>query len=222
MINLHFKETDNIGDRMCAPGLYYPDIEVLDINNHLHTKFNDLVIYGGGAIAGPAIRHARLQESPTVFWGGGSTRRFKEDHPVPDYSAFDLYGTRDIGQGHHVPCVSCKHPVFDQNFCLQHEVVFYGHRAVKPLLEQSKNYPYLDNEHDSFEEVISFLASGSRVVTSSYHGAYWAMLLNRPVIIHGFGSKFNYLPKSSPNLLHQCRSKNDAFYNKVLNLRDSL
>lgn len=213
MINLHHLNTPNIGDQVCGPALYYPGFDQQDIGSAPNRDLKTIVVYGGGAIAGPAIRHANLQSYPTVFWGGGSTRRNQKTHPVPDYSVFQLAGTRDWGQGDWLPCVSCKHPAFDREYEIKHDVVHYGHRAVKPIMKSG--VPYLDNEHPSFDEVISFLGSGSTVVTSSYHGMYWATLLKRNVIVDGFGSKFYYMPNLE---LSQCRELNDEFYQKVIKL----
>lgn len=211
MLNLHYKDTPNIGDKMCTPSLYYPYIESMDIRESISKSYT-CIIYGGGAIANPAIRHAFAQRVPTIFWGGGSTQRGSKTHKVPHYNVFDLCGTRDYGQGEWLPCVSCKHPAFDIEYEPRRKVVYYGHKKVAPL----QGSPYMDNEHPNMWEVVAFLGSAEKVVTSSYHGMYWARLLGKNVEVFGFGSKFYYCPVSLD--LGQCRQLNDEFYDKVVDL----
>ena len=40
------------------------------------------------------------------------------------------------------------------------------------------------------KQAIDFIASGETVVTSSYHGVYWAQLMGRKVICIPFNDKF--------------------------------
>ncbi len=40
------------------------------------------------------------------------------------------------------------------------------------------------------KQVLEFIAKGETVVTSSYHGVYWAQLLGRKVICVPYGEKF--------------------------------
>lgn len=220
-INLHIKNTPNIGDSVCGAGLYYDLGPVEDLSKNLSK--GDLkrpVIYGGGAVSSRAVRNARIQSGPTVLWSGGHTVRGKTEHGVlPDYRAIDLAGVRDYGTWKNwVPCVSCKSDLFDKEYAVEHKRVYYGHKKLKPL----EGKPYLDNEHRSFEEVISLLGSGETVVTSSYHGVYWAMLLGKNVEVHAFGSKFHYFKyepgKQPSDFLQECRDANDAFYIKVMEL----
>lgn len=219
MINLHIKDTDNIGDKVCAPGLYY-DIPTQDIDSISNCDLKQPIIYGGGAIANRAIRHARLQSESTFFWGGGHTIRHATHHKsIPDYSVFTLAGVRDY-KTHPVwvPCASCKSELFDREYEVSHKTVYYGHKQLLPL----DGVPYLDNEHFSFEEVIAFLASGEQVITSSYHGVYWASLLGKSVERRSFGSKFHYFKYDpiypNPDFLEECRAENDAFYESVLRI----
>lgn len=220
-VNLHIKDTENIGDKMCAPGLYYDLGPVENLTTYASKgNLSRPVIYGGGAIASRAVRNARLQRGITFFWSGGHTTRGKSKHDAtPDYSVFDLAGTRDYGTWKNwVPCVSCKSSLFDKDYDVTHSKVYYGHKKLKPFDKK----PYMDNEHRSFEDVISFLASGETVVTSSYHGVYWAMLLGKKVEMHPFGSKFSYFkyePGKQPiDFLEECRDANDHFYLRVMEL----
>ena len=83
--------------------------------------------------------------------------------------------------------------------------------------------------------MINFLGSAELVITNSYHGAYWATLLKRKVVVmQPFSSKFlgfrhplvvanNFditdiknLPVY-PNALKEAREANSKFAKKVLN-----
>jgi hypothetical protein len=46
------------------------------------------------------------------------------------------------------------------------------------------------NLNKSFENVISILAEAEVVLTSSYHAAYWAILLGRRVVVVPWSTKF--------------------------------
>jgi hypothetical protein len=95
----------------------------------------------------------------------------------------------------------------------------------------------MSNRERSFSKVLDFLASGEVLLTSSYHGAYWGMLLNRKVIlINVFSSKFHgfkhqppiateegWKSKHSeahnyPEALAECRNANLQFSEKVRDL----
>jgi polysaccharide pyruvyl transferase WcaK-like protein len=86
-------------------------------------------------------------------------------------------------------------------------------------------------------EVIDFIASGQTVVTSSYHGVYWAQLLGRRVICLPYNNKFETFQhrpamgeagnwrsslalenQTPPSLLEEYRALNHAFARQALEL----
>jgi len=88
--------------------------------------------------------------------------------------------------------------------------------------------PHMTNLAGDMEEVIAFLASGEVVVTSSYHGAYWARLLGRKVALLPRGSKFWHLPPAPPRdrpwvpgMLKAHKEINRAFFREVLDLMEA-
>lgn len=109
----------------------------------------------------------------------------------------DLYFARDWMPelSRRVPCASCMHPAFDEVLDAkpQHDVVRYS-AARRVEVQAPSDAPHMTNEDGTIEEAIAFLASGRKVITSSYHGAYWAQLLGRDVETVSWGSKFDYLP----------------------------
>ena len=97
--------------------------------------------------------------------------------------------------------------------------------------------PRATNRDFDFSKTLEFLASGRTVLTTSYHGAYWASLLERPcVVIKPWSSKFYTLMHAPmiadlgnwrdaaehasfhPLALEDCREANVAFYNDALRL----
>ena len=169
--------------------------------------------------------HLGPEESPSDWTQ--SVRRYKEDYPL---DRFELLGVRDWDVGlRWVPDVSCMNPAFDASYVIDHDVVVYEHGVLEPI---ALDLPKMSNVGDTpFEEVVAFLASGSVVVTNSYHGAYWATLLGRPTVPAGIPGARNFLllryplpwvgPESweraaqeapvYPDALSECRDANRAF-----------
>lgn len=85
-------------------------------------------------------------------------------------------------------------------------------------------------------EVIDFIASGETIVTSSYHGVYWAQLLGRRVICLPYNDKFETFQhrptmaeagdwrsglagvSETPPLLEEYRALNHAFAQQALEI----
>jgi len=219
ILGLHFRETTNIGDRSCHP-LDYFDFSKNGANTVVREDINlkrtssnapHFVIVGGGAIGGLSSLQKRFPKSSFIGWGIGSTSRSLA--PVDDHyhkrvsKGFTLWGGRDWSAvDTYVPCVSCMSPIFDETFEPKYDVVVYGHASRKSLEYEAKllRLPYLDNcSSETLYDALSFLASGRIIVTSSYHGAYWGMLLGRRVAVIPFGSKFynfKHMPVMSENI----------------------
>jgi exopolysaccharide biosynthesis predicted pyruvyltransferase EpsI len=128
--------------------------------------------------------------------------------------------------------------LFDKPEAPSHNIVFYLHgtnSAINP--KQITSDPVMINYNVTMSDVLKHLASGEIVVTTSYHGAYWATLLGRRVIvIKPWSTKFMHMKHSPvlldsldwlrsidqavayPNALEECRAANVAFYDKVVTL----
>jgi hypothetical protein len=239
VLGVSWHDRKNIGDTMSSPLLYFDfgkaNTEIVRPGAR-PKRTPDLVVIGGGALVGPLPGIARkFRRARTVAWGVGFTirDRLAPHHPsVYDAPArsVGLFGTRDwLGERWWVPCASCMHPAFDNPPEPTRPVVFYGHAERAPLAGLT---PRLDNAEMDFARVIAFLASGSIVVTSSYHGMYWATLLGRQVIVEPFGSKFYHhryphplernwregidKTRCYPEALEECRRANRSFYARVM------
>lgn len=219
IINYHVVDPTNIGDQLSAPANYFEfpghDLEVRDIRSLSADDVTDQhVIVGGGGLLFKRFRNAIAllqtpQQSPhtqgkRILWGVGQ-QIYKGHqtlvHQSFDYSPYtqgmDLVGIRDHDLGYDwVPCASCMHAEFDKPRTPQHDVVVFSHKKFQIRV---KGVPCLTNEEGDFASVLDFLGSGETVLTSSFHGAYWATLLGRKVLAFPFSSKFHTL-KHSPTL----------------------
>lgn len=192
---VHYKNTPNIGDLMCAPYLYFKYIgaQAFDLSDAIPPS--EAVIFGGGAIE-PLLRKGRHHEvdaAVKVAWGVGTSRRGHTQHG-PLVEDMNLIGVREYGRekgiakAHYVPCVSCMSDLFDKSYQETHEVAFYIHGHFG--MEVPEGIPSLNNRAESLEEAIKFLGSAETIVTNSFHGTYWSLLLGKKVVCIPFSSKF--------------------------------
>lgn len=231
LANLHIKNSSNVGDEYCAPAHYFPIKARYGITTRPREKS---IIYGGGAIAKSVQKYnSRYKPKKSFLWGVGNTDRDinKKPESLDVYKDFILSGIRDYNVVKEstnkkniiwVPCSSCMSPLFDNIPAPEKEVVFYGHKRMSPMQE-------MNNDNMDFKKVIEHLGRGETVVTSSYHGVYWATLLNRKVVCIPFGSKFfgfKHPPtivekyngqkgRNYPYALEECRKKNIDFWEKI-------
>jgi hypothetical protein len=185
---------------------------------------------------------------PRILWGIGINTRDDiengSDINWPEYlSRFHLVGVRDWDSGYPwVPCSSCMHPGFDKEYEIKNKVVWYEHkkRLIDTKWFDKYPAPRMINCGQNMDQILEFLGSAETVVTNSYHGVYWATLLNKKVICIPWGSKFKafkHVPTfaseknwnemlenaiSYPDALSECREANIEFFNKVEKLMDDL
>jgi hypothetical protein len=246
----HRKVNDNVGDYYCNPGRYFdfPDYTSGELmHNNFPVTGNTVVIGGGGLIHKKFQLHIQqiLDKNPriSVLWGIGHNFSKKHiektigDVYYPKWlQQCSLVGIRDWIEGHHdtyLPCVSCMHPAFDKTYKTKHKIVYFTH-AFKSKYS-GLDAPHLSNDEMDIERVIEFLGSGKTVVTDSYHGAYWAQLLRKNVIVSSWSVKFDHMKyapafissindtlpsvnNSIDGFLEECRTFNKNFYQKFLNL----
>jgi hypothetical protein len=95
-----------------------------------------------------------------------------------------MAGVRDRGTPYEwVPDASCMSRAFDRSRPTKHELVIYEQGDLDPIAIQGP--PRMTNKGDEGLEVVaSFLGDAAVVITNSYHGAYWALLLGRSVLVY--------------------------------------
>ena len=199
----HHRDTDNLGDAVCSPFDYVPDLAArgLALDLSKPTPPTNAVIYGGGKIMGGLRKTLGGEDFAArhrIAWGVSTVQ--SSSISIKYWRAFrclDLVGTRDWGDDRFIyaPCVTCLAPYFDEPHCEEHDVVLYLHhwKSSSQRVARPKNIPARENNDPDFAEVIRFLGSGRIVVSNSYHGVYWGLLLGKKVLCLPFSNKFkNY------------------------------
>ncbi len=160
IVNIHRKETPNVGDLRSAPLQYFSIspkqkiIEVTGWKREDETKRENWlnvfsrakgIIYGGGGLMEfekyeASMRFVAENKAKCVIWGAGHNGvqmswasmkpRFKMN-----YSGFGLIGCRDYGYEKNgfewVPCASCMHEAFDKQYTITRDLVFFGNSGMK-------------------------------------------------------------------------------------------
>ena len=255
MINIFRADNTNAGDWWSPPIRYFKfkngkAIDILNFQKIPNTE--SVLIVGGGGLGRPFFQRALSalmrpeRKYKLISWGVGcdvSEDRTGTVLPTTDpagayFSGFDENGLRIFPSlnGHTwVPCSSCMWHKFDhyRKLAPREKLGFYEHKRV-PIAEQLKEkHPVLNNSGDSIEEKVAFLARFEVIVTNSYHGVYWATLLNRKVIcipfksgLYTFKHKPTYALKdlsevklhdliNHPDALEECRDANVTYYKRI-------
>lgn len=225
----------NIGDRCCSPADYFPLIGRRIHVEHLERISGPIVFGGGGLTWAEKEMNAWLRKSYIKIGWGIGMNAYGNDPKWPGWMEdFDLLGVRDFGTKYRwVPCASCMSALFDNAPEPSCEVVFYDHYEHK--MDAVDEVPRLSNNVPEMSEAIQFLSRGRYVVTNSYHGAYWAILLGRRVVVvNPKYNKFHFF-KHPPimvarasewreastqavqysNALNECREANRSFFEDV-------
>lgn len=244
----------NAGDMLCCPKPHfaqYQDCEEVDMRRWVPDP-NRVSIFGGGGILYPELNdilasageaRRNRQTGPVIIWGAGENLLNQKCLMEPSYiDDFDLVGLRDFGgkrNPNYVPCVSCLIPGIEafRNLDPIFEMVIYDHFGAP--IPCGNIAPRLTNlEGISVDSRMRFLALGKTILTNSYHGAYWAMLMGRKVILYAapLTSRYfhlKYQPKTifsaaeidersgidaPAEYLNECRSLNQSFHAKVIAL----
>ncbi|WP_127555557.1 polysaccharide pyruvyl transferase family protein [Saccharospirillum alexandrii] len=189
----------NVGDDLCSPRHYF----------NLTPAQPGLVIMGGGAYGRYGvkyIRHYGYKPGNTVLWGVGESRS-KATGSTVTRLPFLAWGLRDkdrVTDAHFLPCVSCLHPMLNTPAARTGTLLFLNadpnvtHRKAAEhhlALANARGW-HLRYNNASAAETASALARCQRVITNSYHGAYWALLTGHEVILLGYSSKFISLYRS--------------------------
>lgn len=249
-------DTQNVGDENSNPILYFSfgrDVMKADWPTIRKSyKAENLIIGGGflGRMFDDDIKYFNIaDEVKNIFvWGIGHDPHKPLLKRVLDRCT--LVGVREF-QHHeidnkkvfYVPCASCMSPLFDIHYEPTEDYVFFLHSHSSSAVKRMDigDAPVMKNRSD-FVSTIRFIASGRTVITNSYHGAYYATLLGRKVIVvaepgqwDGFRPEkfecFKFPPtfaspenwkeaaasaRTYPEALGDSRSANISFYERVL------
>jgi len=256
----HRKDPNNVGDIAADPLQYFlsPDqYQTIDVAHPWQEDYPGdvpLVVGGGGLIGNDFMGNVvanyllspdemqlkQLSASSKYAWGighNGSTAA------VPEYpeelNQYSAVGLRDWATHSHswVPCASCLHPALRKNYKIKNPVIWFEHKKqlIKDRSFGTEPIPRFVNSGANIEQTIELLGSAETVLTNSYHGAYWATLLRRRVIVVGaWSSKFHHMKHAPvqmpaeqnwkdvldqtqiyPHALDECADANHAFWKRV-------
>lgn len=237
--NVYTINPSNIGDMTSTPMLYFSfpfDLEPAHILDHPKGEVGNVLFGGGGLLhcREEMTRYITAARGKLITWGiGHNTHGGSQLDWPPLMDRFALHGVRDWGTPYPwVPCVSCMHPAFDQPHRISREVVVYEHQHHPTRVE---GFQTLTNIQATMADVVGFLGSAETIITSSYHGAYWGVLLGRRVlVVNPFSTKFRHFKHQPeittparwqrdrkeapvfPNALEECREANRRHYQRVL------
>lgn len=231
-IIIHRNDSNNAGDYWSRPSHYFKfDHKVIDIQGLKPFVTSQTIILGGGGLLGRPKWHNTIEEisknNKVILWGAGhnnypdNTKKsslvgIQQESTLPSYMKnFIKVGLRDYGLGYDwVPCASCMHTAFDTAIKIL---------PTKNILTISHNKIRIKTEYDNIqhiqdktllEEWLCHVAQYKKIITNTYHGAYWAMLLGKEVEIQSWSSKFNnmYFTKPNKNALQIAREANKKFF----------
>lgn len=197
------------------------EVRKLDIRDPDKKSDVNVAICGGGGMWIDTIKPCvigilRKYPNGTILWGIGLNNGGKKIHTDcwPDWGPAArhpgsghtapkplpvLVGARDWKQKYPwVPCASCMHGAFDLDYTPpEHQFAIYDHyeHPVPVTADQlgKLDVPRRNNRSEEIEPVIKFLANAKTILTSSYHGVYWALLLGKHVIAYAWSTKFLHM-----------------------------
>lgn len=241
MIFLHYLNDNNLGDRLSCPRHYFPEFrfhpvcELFSATPYLAITDGPIVIGGGGILCDRSenyFTHLFDTKRPCVIWGAGiNTNGGRCDLSV--LSRYVLVGLRDYGGGYdYVPDVSCLHPALRLRGNPANDFMVYEHFSHPIAIDAPIR---LNNSDYCLSDVVRAMLSVRCVITNSYHGCYWAMLLNRRVLLFGpLNDRFKHLrhfppvvdqgnwkkqvagdPVSPVDFMEECVQLNLEFFKKV-------
>ncbi len=243
-MNIHRLDNTNVGDWWSPPGRYFPfsPAPVIDIINSNQIP-NDKGIYivGGGGLGRPFFREhlERLKRKDRQYkliaWGVGSDIEENRQGIVSEalihgkdllgdyFDGFDEIGTRVYDQKKRsvwVPCASSMHPAF---FTFREKKpnkkmgVFFHKRL--PINFVINKQDLMSNDGSNLEEKLDFMSQYEFILTNTYHGVFWATLLNRKVLCVPFKSGL-YSFKHRPHYINTL--PNDSDYQLTKNYEFAL
>src|SRR5262245_30034034 len=199
---IHSQKGGNLGDKLCTPKHYFVF--------RPSPSAGRIAVIGGGSWTSFGVELARtLKSDHKILWGVG--RSVKPDHVESklDFALigqlFDHSSTRDpewaLNGVTFVPCVSVFHRICDidpgnrKGFFFNASPKASG-GAIEDLSRKlSEQHPdvVIGTNAMPESEFLDAFSKTKRIVTNSYHIAYWALLSGRAVTVIGYSSKFTSL-----------------------------
>jgi exopolysaccharide biosynthesis predicted pyruvyltransferase EpsI len=250
----------NAGDFWSSPLIYYDfskfnvrQVHYMDVWSFLEGNkdcessniTDSLVIIGGGGLLTTNDNFIQktteylVENNKVIFWGVGSNTYETPSFNILNHKNVIYSGIRDISyqlNSEYLPCVSCKHPLFDKPFEVIDKVGVIEHTNLPVNIDI---FPKIKND-ESIDNLINFISSKETIISTTYHGTYWSQLLNKKVVYFSesekinskiinlkhrvpicnttnFKESINYASRSD-GMLYESRHLNDMFYKKVIKI----
>lgn len=200
-INIH--DAKNTGDRASCPADYFPEFQTcrrLDMLDSIPEDGAPL-IFGGGGLLHPGRYWDRLEHVSSdnsrlkIIWGAGLNSHQEVKRIYPKWlDHYDLVGLRDFNSPYEwCPCPSChlreiKAAPPDSQFGIyeHHEHPITGFAV-----------PKMNNSEPDAGKAIEFISRFRTLLTNSFHGAYWALLMGKEVVLfQPFSNRFMALGRN--------------------------
>ncbi|MBB3710873.1 hypothetical protein FHS00_000426 [Limimaricola variabilis] len=194
-------EPPNIGDILCSPRHYF---------DFSFEGPGRVLVVGGGAIPDPLAADGGNEFAHRLVWATGASRPFYP-RPKDRIRAIQhrlregasqrrwpdaLVGSRDpdAAGADALPCPSCFHEVCDTPRGAGIGVILNANPRVSggglpDWLGQEHPGLLLGSNAISEADLLAFFGATRRIVTNSYHMAYWSLLSGGEVAILGHSSK---------------------------------
>jgi hypothetical protein len=190
---LHRVDLGNPGDLHSSPQLFLGDGwqgPTLDLMWHCDLDIEvDFVVVGGGAVlqnhkfVGTLLQMlSQIRYKHLVIWGAGHD----PDLAAPVLEKSSLWGVREYADDSNdtwVPCVSGTHRVFRdlRKHQATKDFLIINHWKRKAITINA-NATRIKNNPADMINVVQAIANHRYILTSSYHAAYWAVLMKRRVV----------------------------------------
>lgn len=200
----------------------------------------ETVIVGGGGLLNARNKWNNnlkkiFARNRVIVWGAGFNRHYDRSVRKP-LNLMDVFllGIRDYTAKYNfVPCPSCMLPFLEDRYEVCREIGVYEHKNAPISDESLAGFERMSNKTQDVEGAIRFLGESGAVVTNTYHGAYWGLLLGKRVVLYRkFSTRFDGFPfplaefsgnldrdlsRSAPahGYLEACRKANEWFAGRV-------
>jgi len=195
----------NAGDMSCNPYSYFAELK--NYHSILHDwksidwnliMPDDIIILGGGGLLNCSdelqnVINLILNKCNNVIsWGCGFNthfgKRLDDNLAINKFAIFTCRDYLPNSNFKYCPDVSCMMEYFDNHFEIKRDIGVIEHLAF-PINEFK--YEKISNRH-ALNEVVSFIGESEKIITNSWHCAYWAQLLGKKVVIYKpFSDKFD-------------------------------
>jgi len=195
----------NLGDFLCTPMHFFNfGVRAIQVAPSL-CKRPQKVVIGGGAYNDLGLSNI-LDPYNTICWGVGSSVHGNDTAPTnADGLPYRLYGVRDIDaisdKKYFVPCVTCLHPIAHTipgrsiGVFLNKDKFITQTKPINLLRTLERRGVVIGWNNVSEYNFTKKFSVVDRVITNSFHVAYWSLLSGRKVAIIGYSSKFRSLVK---------------------------